>query len=149
MTRTPLIWVRGSCSIASGLVQGTVHKQGYLAAANRFLSFPSIGVNGSGRGVIAFTLMGPNDYPSAAQIAISGAGVSGNIQIVRRGFRPEDGFTCYVAEVGPGALCRWGDYSASVGTPGGQVFSATEFVGDNTRTFFANWSTFVWPVNPA
>jgi hypothetical protein len=135
-------------SIASGLVQGTIHNQGYVAAANRFLSFPSVGVNGSGRGVIAFTLMGPNDYPSAAQIAISAAGVSGNIQIVRRGFRPEDGFTCYVTEVGPGALCRWGDYSASVGTPGGQVFSATEFVGDNTRTFFANWSTFVWPVNP-
>jgi hypothetical protein len=135
-------------SIVGGVVNGAIHTQGYVAAADRFLSFPSIGVNGDGEGILAFSLMGPNDYPSAAQIAIDAAGVSGNIEIVRAGFRPEDGFTCYVAEVGPGALCRWGDYSASVGTPEGTVYSAAEFIGDNSRTFFANWSTFVWPVNP-
>jgi hypothetical protein len=135
-------------SIVGGVVNGEIHTQGYVAAANRFLSFPSIGVNGDGEGILAFSLMGPGDYPSAAQIAIDAAGVSGNIEIVRAGFRPEDGFTCYETEVGPGALCRWGDYSASVGTPEGTVYSATEFIGDNTRTFFANWSTFVWPANP-
>jgi hypothetical protein len=136
-------------SVASDVVHGAIHAQGYVAAANRFLSFPSIGVNATGAGVIAFSLMGPNDYPSSAQIAIAPAGVHGNIQIVRVGFRPEDGFTCYEAEVGPGAVCRWGDYSAAVGTPAGDVFSAAEYIGDNTRTFFANWSTFVWPETPA
>ena len=136
-------------SAQAGVVSGAIHTQGYVAAANRFLSFPSIGVNAAGQGVMAFSLMGPNDYPSAAQIAMGAAGATGNIQIVRQGFRPEDGFTCYATEVGPGAKCRWGDYSASVGTPSGQVFSATEYVGDNSRTFFGNWSTFLWPANPA
>jgi len=136
-------------SAVGGVAGGSLHAQGYVAAANRFLSFPSIGVNGAGHGIMAFSLMGPNDYPSSAQIAMGAAGASGNIEIVRQGFRPEDGFTCYAAEVGPGALCRWGDYSASVGTPSGLVFSATEYIGDNSRTFFANWSTFLWPTNPA
>ena len=137
-----------SPSAPSGVVSGAIHTQGYLAAANRFLSFPSIGVNAAGHGIMAFSLMGPNDYPSSAQIAMGAGGASGNIQIVRQGFRPEDGFTCYASEVGPGAKCRWGDYSASVGTPSGQVFSATEYIGDNSRTFFANWSTFLWPATP-
>jgi hypothetical protein len=132
-------------SASSGQVEGSIHSQGYVAARNSFLSFPSIGVNADGQGVIAFSLMGPNDYPSAAQIAIDASGTSGDIEIVRQGFRPEDGFTCYVTEVGPGALCRWGDYSASVGTPSGQIYSATELISDNSRSYYANWSTFVWP----
>jgi hypothetical protein len=136
-------------SVSSTGVGGTIAKQGYVAAANSFLSFPSIGVTGGGHGVIAMTLMGPNDYPSAAQIAIGTSGVSGPVQIVRKGLRPEDGFTCYEAEVGPGALCRWGDYSAAVAGPDGRIYSATEMISDNTRTFFANWSTFIWPTRPS
>ena len=104
-------------SPTNGTVGATVHKQGYVAAANAFLSFPSIGVNGNGKGVIAMTLMGPNNFPSAAQIAIDAAGKHGSVEIVQKGFRPEDGFTCYEAFVGPGAVCRWGDYSASVAGP--------------------------------
>jgi hypothetical protein len=135
-------------SVSSTGVGGTIAKQGYVAAANSFLSFPSIGVTGGGHGIIAMTLMGPNDYPSAAQIAIGTSGVSGPVQIVRKGLRPEDGFTCYEAEVGPGALCRWGDYSASVAGPDGRIYSATQMISDNSRTLFANWSTFIWPTRP-
>jgi hypothetical protein len=135
-------------SVANGRVQGTIHKQGYVAAARTYLSFPSVGVNPSGRGVIAMSLMGPHYFPSAAQIHIDRSGVEGPIQIVQLGFRPEDGFTCYKAIVGPSHVCRWGDYSASVGTPQGTVYSATEFIGDNARTFYANWSTFIWPTRP-
>ncbi len=130
-------------------VQGSIHSQGYVAAGNRFLSFPSIGVNSGGQGVIAFSLMGPGNYPSAAQIAIDASGTSGDIEIVRQGFRPEDGFTCYEAEVGPGALCRWGDYSASVGTPSGRIYSATEMISDNSRSYYSGWSTFIWPTDPS
>ena len=51
-------------------------------------------------------------------------------------------------EEGNGANCRWGDYSASFALPTGEIWSATEFIGDNARTTFANWSTFVWPSRP-
>jgi hypothetical protein len=131
-----------------GIVGASVQTQGYVAADDTFLSFPAVGVNGDGQGVIAMSLMGPNDYPSAAQIAIDAAGTSGPVEIVRQGFRPEDGFTCYEAFVGPGAVCRWGDYSASVAGSDGRIYSATEMIGDNSRTFFANWSSFIWPTTP-
>ena len=133
-------------SISGGQVIGTIHTQGYVSADDRFVSFPSVGVNPSGHGIIAMSLMGPTDYPSSAQIAIDDTGVSGPIEIVRVGFRPEDGFSCY-PEFGSN-MCRWGDYTASVGTPDGTVFSATEIISDNSRTFFANWSTFLWPASP-
>jgi hypothetical protein len=132
-------------SLTATGVGGTIHKQGYVAAENTFLSFPSVGVRGDGKGVIAMSLMGPNNYPSAAHIAIGEDGVTGPIKIVRTGYRPEDGFTCYEAFVGPGAICRWGDYSASVAGPDGRIYSGAEMISDNSRTFFANWSTFVWP----
>ena len=135
-------------SVSGGQVAGTIHNQGYVAVAGAFLSFPSVGVNGSGRGVIAMSLMGPGYFPSAAQISIGTGGVSGPVEIVRSGFRPEDGFTCYEALAGEGTVCRWGDYSASVAGPDGTIYSATEFIGDNSRTFFANWSTFIWPQKP-
>jgi hypothetical protein len=132
-------------SVSGGQVGGTIRRQGYVAVAGAFLSFPSVGVNGSGRGVIAMSLMGPRHFPSAAQIDIDRDGLSGPVEIVRSGFRPEDGFTCYEALVGPNPVCRWGDYSASIAGPDGVIYSATEFIGDNSRTLFANWSTFIWP----
>jgi hypothetical protein len=135
-------------TVSSGQVGGTIRNQGYVAVANAFLSFPSVGVNGAGRGVIAMSLMGPGHFPSAVQIDIGRDGVSGPVEIVRSGFRPEDGFTCYEALAGEGAVCRWGDYSASVAGPDGTIYSATEFIGDNSRTLNANWSTFIWPQKP-
>jgi len=135
-------------TVSGGQVGGTIRRQGYVAVANAFLSFPSVGVNGAGRGVIAMSLMGPGHFPSAVQIDIDRDGVSGPVEIVRVGFRPEDGFTCYEAFVGEDPVCRWGDYSASVAGPDGTIYSATEFIGDNARTALANWSTFIWPQKP-
>jgi hypothetical protein len=132
-------------SVSGGQVGGTIRRQGYVAVAGAFLSFPSVGVNDAGRGVIAMSLMGPRHFPSAAQIDIDRDGVSGPVEIVRSGFRPEDGFTCYEAFVGENPVCRWGDYSASIAGPDGIIYSATEFIGDNSRTVNANWSTFIWP----
>ncbi|MDP9300372.1 MAG: hypothetical protein M3P43_05680 [Actinomycetota bacterium] len=135
-------------SVVNGTVAASVHAEGYVAVADAFLSFPSVGVNGDGQGVIAITLMGPNDYPSAAQIAIDATGTHGPVEIVRQGFRPEDGFTCYEAFIGAPTVCRWGDYSASVAGPDGTIYSATEMISDDSRTLFANWSTFIWPTTP-
>jgi len=47
-----------------------------VAGAN--ISFPSIGVNASGSGVMTFSLMGPNDFPSHAYTPISLAGTMPN-----------------------------------------------------------------------
>ncbi len=132
-------------SVSDGQVRGTIHNQGYVASADTYLSFPAVGVNGEGKGVIAMSLMGPEMFPSAAQIQINKSGVKGKVEVVGLGYRPEDGFTCYEAFIGEETECRWGDYSASVGTPDGAVYSATEFIGNNARTESANWSTFVWP----
>jgi hypothetical protein len=147
--RDGIAWFVVDPSVSSSGLHATIDEQGYVAGKDRgsFVSFPSIGVNDAGNGVIAYSLMGDRYYPSAAQSGIDKKGDTSNVQIVRNGFKPEDGFTCY-AEEGFGPNCRWGDYSASFALPNGDLWSATEFIGDNARTAGANWSTFVWPTNP-
>jgi hypothetical protein len=147
--RDGIAWFIVAPSVSANNVSADIKPQGYLAAKNAFVSFPSIGVNDSGRGVVAYTVMGPKLFPSAAWTGISRDGTGGSVRIARTGFRPEDGFTCYTEFIGGDeAECRWGDYSASFALPNGEVWSATEFIGDNARTQFANWSTFIWPVKP-
>jgi hypothetical protein len=143
--RDGIAWFIVSPSVQNGSVVGSIQRQGYVSAQNAFLAFPSIGVGDSGSGVIAFSLMGPKNFPSPAQIRITPEGVSGKIEIQAPGVRPYDGFGCYPA-FGYNQ-CRWGDYSASVATPDGTVYSATEWIGDNSRTYFENWSTFIWPTS--
>jgi hypothetical protein len=144
--RDGIAWFIVRPSVAVGAVDGVIQRQGYVSADKSFLTFPSIGVGDSGQGIIAFSLMGYLNYPSPAQISIGLNGVSGSIQIVNPGYRPYDGFGCYPAFAYN--QCRWGDYSASVATPDGRVFSAAEWIGDNSRSYFENWSTFIWPTTP-
>jgi hypothetical protein len=145
--RDGIAWFSVVPSVSTGQLSADIRRQGYLAARNAFLSFPSIGVNDAGRGVVAYSVMGRNQYPSAGWTPIAAGGAGDAVRIARAGFRPEDGFTCYTQFVGGDeAECRWGDYSASFALPNGEVWSATEFIGDNARTTLGNWSTFVWPV---
>jgi hypothetical protein len=142
-------WFQVTPSVASGSVSGTLTRQGYVALSGRNnAAFPSIGVNNSGDGVIAFTVMGPKFFPSPAHVKIDTGGTTGAVQLVAQGFRPEDGFTCYPEPSGGSQLCRWGDYTASVATPSGAVISAVEYIPRTSRTFFANWGTFIWQVHP-
>jgi hypothetical protein len=129
-------------------VGGTVVRQGYVSATNENVSFPSIGVDRSGRGVIAFSLMGRKYYPSAAYVRVNERGITGPIHVAEVGFKPEDGFTCYAKPFGFGPPCRWGDYSASVAGPDGQIWSGAEFIGPHARDIYANWSTFLFPLAP-
>jgi hypothetical protein len=148
--RDGIAWFAVRPSVESPAVRARIARQGYVAARDAFVSFPSIGVDDAGRGVVAYSLMGPAYYPSAAWTAISGRGTAPSVKVARSGFRPEDGFTCYPEFYPPGttdALCRWGDYSASFALPNGEVWSAAELIGDGARTPFANWGTFLWPVN--
>ena len=142
--RDGIAWFSVEPRVSASGVQANVKAQGYVAGRDKtsFVSFPSIGVNDAGKGVVAYTLMGYWYYPSAAQTGVNRGGLTTGVQITRNGSRPEDGFTCYEEE-GNGPNCRWGDYSASFALPSGEIWSATEFIGDNARTEFANWSTFV------
>lgn len=137
-----LAWFQVKVGIGSNNnVTGSVAKQGYLANDAVDLSFPSIGVNKDGSGIMTFSLMGKDYYPSAAYAPITLNG-TGSIYIGGHGFDPDDGFSCY-PEFGPPS-CRWGDYSAAVASPDGtKIWWATEYIPDRPRTDLANWGTFI------
>lgn len=145
----------------SGTLSATMTNQGYVSAGNDNTLFPSIGVNNQGKGVIAFTLSGPDYYPSAAYAPIDAVNGAGNIVVSGAGVGSEDGFTAYAAYGGNG-VSRWGDYSAAVAGLDGSIWTANEYIGQRcsdaqfaadttcggTRTILANWGTFVNNVKP-
>jgi hypothetical protein len=124
-------------------------KQGYLAATNNHILRPAIAVNSKGRGAIAFTLVGPDYYPSAAFVSIDiTASAPLAIQIVSAGVLPEDGFSGY----GPipncptcsgNGIARWGDYSTAVTSTDGSIWLVSEYIPNLPRTPLANWGTFI------
>jgi hypothetical protein len=134
----------------AGTLSASVVKQGYIAAGQQNLLYPSIGVTAAGKGVITFTLVGPDFFPSAAYASIDAVNGVGAIHIAAAGQGPEDGFTGY--DQFGGDVSRWGDYTAAV-ADGDSVWFATEYIAHpatdlSTRTILANWATFVAHVNP-
>jgi hypothetical protein len=136
-------------------------KQGYVAVDGNNTLFPSIGVNAAGKGAIAFTVSGPDYYPSAGYALIDATNGAGDVHITGAGVGPADGFTGYPDEGGNGVE-RWGDYSAAVAGADGSIWMANEYIAQTctdaqyhadstcggTRTSLANWSTFIANVNP-
>lgn len=124
-----------------------VTSQGYVAVNNENVLFPSIGVSDSGRGVISFTVVGPDIFPSTGYARVNASSGASDVHISGAGVLPEDGFSGYRA-FGGGGTARWGDYSAAVFS-NGKVWLAAEYIpGAPPRTFFANWGTFVTDVAP-
>jgi hypothetical protein len=135
--------------------------QGQAGVANTDLTYPAIGMTQSGRGVIAFTLTGDSDYPSAALAGLDAKAGIGNVQIAAGGPGPWDGFTSYVI-FGSGRP-RWGDYGAAA-VDGNDIWVASEYVAQTctytdyltapigqcggTRAALGNWSTHVSKVTP-
>ncbi|HKC20015.1 MAG TPA: hypothetical protein VKE27_10330, partial [Candidatus Dormibacteraeota bacterium] len=137
---------------------------GYLAAKGANLIYPAVGVTAAGNGVVAFTLVGPSDFPSAAFAPINASGV-GAVDVVRAGAGPDDGFsgTFFFNAPNP-PRPRWGDYGAAV-VVGNNVWMASEYIGQTctfaeytatpfgscgaTRTSLANWDTRITEVTPA
>ena len=115
--------------------------QGVVSAPGANLIYPAIAVNAQQKGGIVFTLVGPNDYPSAAFAPVNGANV-GAAQIARAGNEPEDGFTGY-PQFGGNGVARWGDYSAAAIDTDGTTWMATEYTPDIARTVNANWCTYI------
>jgi len=147
----------------SGRVTGSIDNQGYVAVANNNLTYPALAVLPNGKGIMAFTLVGQNYYPSAAYASIDHHGV-GPVHVAGAGVGPQDGFSGYNAFSGSGvARPRWGDYGAAV-TDGKNIWIASEFIAQTctltqyltgsigscggTRTALANWATHISGIKP-
>jgi len=147
----------------AGKVEGQVKKQGYLALANNNLTYPAIAVGTNGRGVIAFTVVGGDHYPSAGYAPIDASGSVAAIHVAAEGLGPTDGFTSYKAFVGDPPRTRWGDYGAAV-TDGTLIWIASEYIAQTctlaeyltgaigscggTRTSLGNWATRISELAP-
>jgi hypothetical protein len=145
-------------SLSDGTLNARITHQGYVAVENDHVLFPSIGVNTRGAAVMTFTLSGPDYFPSAAYAPINSEGRIGQIRLAAPGLGPVDGFSGYNFFNAPQpGISRWGDYSAAVADGEGNLWFATEFVGQTcsdaefnadptcggTRDVFANWGTFI------
>ncbi|HEX3630615.1 MAG TPA: hypothetical protein VHW91_09100 [Candidatus Dormibacteraeota bacterium] len=158
-TRAGIEWFVVNPAAAGG---PSVVNQGYLAVSQNNVIYPAIAVRPDGSGVMAFTLVGRNYYPSAAFASISTAGV-GTVQVAAAGIGPDDGFTGTGIYNAPNpARPRWGDYGAAV-VDGSNIWIASEYIGQTcdlstylatgascggTRTTLANWDTRITEVTP-
>jgi hypothetical protein len=115
--------------------------QGYVAVAGDNVIFPSIGANNHGQAAVAFTLVGPDYFPSMGYMPLS-LWHSGNVHIGGPGTAPEDGFSGYAAFGGNG-VARWGDYTAAVADEAGNLWLAAEYIPNTPRTQLANWGSFI------
>jgi hypothetical protein len=120
--------------------------QGYISVNRNNVAFPATAVNTAGRGIIGFTLVGPDYYPSAAYVALDANGTS-DVFIAKAGVAPDDGFTGYMT-LGDSRVGRWGDYSAASSDESGSVWFATEYIPGGERTVLANWGTYIAQVIP-
>jgi hypothetical protein len=139
---------------------GVIFQQGIVGLKGNNLNYPAVGVTASGRGVIAFTLVGNDNYPSAAYVPLDAKVGAGDIRVAAAGVGPADGFTGYfplVSRVRP----RWGDYGAAA-TDGNTIWFASEYIGQTctylayiadptcggTRGALGNWDTRITQVKP-
>lgn len=136
---------------------------GYLAVLQNNVIYPTIAVRPDGKGVMAFTLVGREFYPTAAFASIDAGGV-GAVQLAAEGVGPADGFSGYAVFNAPNpARPRWGDYGAAA-VDGNNVWVASEYIAQTctlatylatggscgaTRTALANWATRLSEVTPA
>jgi len=137
--------------------------QGTLALAGNNLTYPAVAVLPSGRGVLAFTVVGDNHYPSAGYASLDALIGAGDIHIAAEGVGLDDGFTSYKVQVGDPPRTRWGDYGAAA-VDGNSIWIASEYIAQsctlaqyltapigrcgNTRGALGNWSTHISKVTP-
>ena len=138
-------WFMVQPAVSGATVTGTVVNQGYLSLNRNHVVFPSIGVNAAGKGVIGVSVIGPDQFPSAAWARVDASG-AGPLVIAGMGAGPLDDFSGY-APFGFRAA-RWGDYSAAVADESGAVWVANEYVPNAARTLLTNWGTFISKVQP-
>jgi hypothetical protein len=164
-------------ALDTDVLQGTTHASGVayfvlnpnsgkmfanatLALPDASLSYPAVGVTKSGRGVIAFTVAGPNNYPSAGYASLDAKIGAGDVHIIAAGAGPWDGFTGIPAS---GSGPRWGDYGATA-VDGDTIWVASEYIAQTctyaqyraapfgtcggTRGSLGNWATRISELIP-
>ena len=142
--RTGTAWFE----VATSGTSGAIAHQGYLATGGgASLMYPAIGLNANGRGVLTFSVAGPNVYPSGAYIPFNHGPTGRSITVDGPGNLPEDGFTCY-QQFGFGPPCRWGDYSAASSDGSGHIVTGDEMITNVERDPGANWDTFIATLKP-
>jgi hypothetical protein len=133
--------------------------QGQAGEAGTDMTYPTVGVTDSGRGVISFTLTGDNDFPSAGYAPLDALVGMGDVHVAQAGAGSWDGFTSYVV-FGAGRP-RWGDYGATA-VMNGSIWVASEYVAQTcdyaayrsdptcggTRAPLGNWSTHISKLTP-
>jgi hypothetical protein len=127
-------------------------RQGYLAAAGKYLIYPAIVQATNGTTGIAFSITSPTLNPSTGYALLgSGSTRFSTLQITQFGSGPDIGFTCMIAGF---QHCRWGDYSWATLDPNGSgLWMAAEDTVPQIatqlyrgHTFKTNWGTQVWEV---
>jgi hypothetical protein len=156
-TQAGIEWFSVTAQVTRHGLDADLLGNGYFGRANTNLTYPAIGVNENGVGVMAFTLLGTNDFPSAAYASFNTTSGPGSVHVAAAGLGPDDGFTSYAAYSNPNPIrTRWGDYGAAV-IDGSHVWIASEYIGQTctftqytsapfgmcggTRTALGNWDT--------
>lgn len=155
--RAGAAWFILNPSVNASGVKAVIRNQGILALADESLPYPTIGVTSSGRGVIGFTRVGENLFPSYGYASIDDVAGVGPVHMAAEGRSPQDGFTEYESRP------RWGDYGAAA-VSGTTVYIAGQYIEQppctaadfiatggacfGYRTSLANWSTRVNKLTP-
>jgi hypothetical protein len=148
---------------ANGAAAPRIDRQGYVGLPKNNLTYPAIGVLPNGTGIMAFTLVGADHFPTAAYAPIDAKRGVGGIHVAGEGLGPSDGFTSYKAFVGDPPRTRWGDYGAAA-VDGTSIWIASEYIGQtctlaqyvaspfgscgDTRTSLGNWYTRISRLQP-
>ncbi|MCU1332520.1 MAG: hypothetical protein JWM08_1512 [Candidatus Angelobacter sp.] len=140
--------------LQNGNVTGQVVNEGVVAVDSNNVTYPAVGVTEDGHGVIAFTVLGPDNFPSAGYVSLDAKSGAGPVHIAAAGAGPSDDFADY-PELAGTPRPRWGDYGAAA-VDGNTIWIASEYIGQtcnlntfvltnftcgNTRGAFGNWST--------
>jgi len=124
-------------AVNGGTLSASVVNQGYVAIqspSQNSVLFPSVGVNASGRAVIAFSIAGQDFYPSAGYVTLDATTGTGPIVISRSGFAPDDG----LADTPPSAS------ALHVGATTPQPFPTRRVIsGWATKQYCPRWSSFL------
>lgn len=139
---------------------GGLFANGTLALPDANLTYGAAAVTQSGRGVIAFTVVGPYDHPSAGYAGLDAKLGAGDVHIAAAGMGPWDGFTG-IPYFGSGP--RWGDYGAAA-ADGNTIWTASEYIAQTctlpeylaaplgqcggTRGALGNWATRISSIKP-
>lgn len=147
--RTGAAWFAIQPKASPSSLSAKIWKQGLIGIKNGSVMYPAFAVSGSGDGVIAFSLTGENYFPSTGYVSIHGGTIQPKVYLAGIGQAPDDGFSGY-PQYGGAGVGRWGDYSAAMVSPNGDLWMASEYIPNSSvrpRTRYTNWGTFIYQVH--